>query len=74
MGMREWKRVATSRRPAAHLAPVHPATKQVATVGTLIVFQSTSGTSMLTGPLPSQIDKIWDAFWSGGISNPPEVM
>jgi hypothetical protein len=24
---------------------------------------------MLTGQLRSQIDKIWDTFWSGGISN-----
>lgn len=29
---------------------------------------------MLTGELRSQIDKIWDSFWSGGISNPLEVM
>ncbi len=29
---------------------------------------------MVTGELKSQIDRIWDAFWSGGISNPPEVM
>jgi type I restriction enzyme M protein len=29
---------------------------------------------MLTGDLRSQIDRIWDAFWSGGISNPLEVM
>jgi type I restriction enzyme M protein len=29
---------------------------------------------MLTGELRSQVDKIWDAFWSGGISNPLEVM
>ncbi len=29
---------------------------------------------MLTGQLRSQIDKIWDAFWSGGISNPLEVI
>ena len=29
---------------------------------------------MLTGELRSQIDRIWDAFWSGGISNPLEVM
>jgi type I restriction enzyme M protein len=29
---------------------------------------------MLTGQLPSQIDKIWDAFWSVGISDPIEVM
>jgi type I restriction enzyme M protein len=29
---------------------------------------------MLTGELKNQIDRIWDAFWSGGISNPLEVM
>lgn len=29
---------------------------------------------MLTGELRSQVDHIWDAFWSGGISNPLEVM
>jgi type I restriction enzyme M protein len=29
---------------------------------------------MLTGELRSQINSIWDAFWSGGISNPLEVM
>lgn len=29
---------------------------------------------MLTGELRSQINAIWDSFWSGGISNPLEVM
>lgn len=29
---------------------------------------------MLTSEIRSQIDKIWDAFWSGGISNPLEVI
>lgn len=29
---------------------------------------------MLTGELRSRIDGIWDAFWSGGISNPIEVI
>lgn len=29
---------------------------------------------MLTGELRNQIDRIWDAFWSGGISNPLEVI
>src|SRR6476620_562228 len=29
---------------------------------------------MLTGEIRSQVDRIWDAFWSGGISNPLEVM
>jgi len=29
---------------------------------------------MITGDLKSKIDRIWDAFWSGGISNPLEVI
>ncbi|MBV8648409.1 class I SAM-dependent DNA methyltransferase [Paludibacterium sp.] len=29
---------------------------------------------MLTGELKSQVNAIWDAFWSGGISNPIEVL
>ena len=29
---------------------------------------------MLTGSLKSQIDRVWDAFWSGGIANPLEVI
>ncbi len=29
---------------------------------------------MLTGDIRSQIDRIWDSFWSGGISNPLEVI
>jgi hypothetical protein len=29
---------------------------------------------MLTGEIKSQIDRIWDAFWSGGISTPLEVI
>lgn len=29
---------------------------------------------MLTGEVRNQIDRIWDAFWSGGISNPMEVI
>jgi len=28
----------------------------------------------LTGALRNQIDRLWDAFWTGGISNPLEVM
>ena len=24
---------------------------------------------MITGSIKSQVDKVWDAFWSGGISN-----
>ncbi len=29
---------------------------------------------MVTGPLKSQVDKVWDAFWSGGIANPLQVI
>ncbi|MDQ2841446.1 MAG: type I restriction-modification system subunit M [Acidobacteriota bacterium] len=29
---------------------------------------------MLTGEIRNQIDRIWDAFWSGGIANPVEVI
>ena len=29
---------------------------------------------MITGELKGKIDRVWDAFWSGGISNPLEVI
>lgn len=29
---------------------------------------------MITGTLKSQVDAVWNAFWSGGISNPVEVI
>lgn len=29
---------------------------------------------MFTGEIRNQIDRIWDAFWSGGIANPLEVI
>jgi len=29
---------------------------------------------MLTGEIRSQVDRVWDAFWTGGISNPMEVI
>ena len=29
---------------------------------------------MITGELKSKIDQVWNAFWSGGISNPLEVI
>src|SRR5688572_19223695 len=29
---------------------------------------------MITGEVRSQIDAIWNAFWTGGISNPLEVI
>ena len=30
--------------------------------------------TMITGEIKNQVDRIWDAFWSGGISNPMEVI
>ena len=30
--------------------------------------------SVITGELKGKIDRVWDAFWSGGISNPMEVI
>lgn len=29
---------------------------------------------MVTGVLKAQVDKVWNAFWSGGIANPVEVI
>jgi type I restriction enzyme M protein len=29
---------------------------------------------MITGDVKNQVDRIWDSFWSGGISNPLEVI
>ena len=29
---------------------------------------------MLTGELRSKVDALWNAFWSGGIANPIEVI
>ena len=30
--------------------------------------------AVVTGELKSKIDAVWNSFWSGGISNPLEVM
>ena len=29
---------------------------------------------MITGELKHKVDRLWDAFWAGGISNPLEVI
>lgn len=36
--------------------------------------RATTVTRVITGELKSKIDRVWDAFWSGGISNPLEVI
>jgi type I restriction enzyme M protein len=30
--------------------------------------------AVITGELKAKVDRVWDAFWSGGIANPLEVM
>jgi hypothetical protein len=30
--------------------------------------------ALVTGEIRSQIDAVWNAFWTGGISNPLEVI
>jgi type I restriction enzyme M protein len=30
--------------------------------------------AVITGELKAKVDRIWDAFWSGGIANPLDVM
>lgn len=32
------------------------------------------GAAVITGELKNKVDRVWDAFWSGGISNPLEVI
>jgi len=29
---------------------------------------------VITGELKSKVDKIWETFWTGGITNPLEVI
>jgi type I restriction enzyme M protein len=29
---------------------------------------------MITGEIKSQVDKIWEAFWTGGVTNPLTVI
>ena len=36
--------------------------------------RNTKGRNVITGEIKSQVDRVWDAFWSGGISNPLEVI
>ena len=45
-----------------------------ATSPQVAIAPGTTAASVLTGELRNQIDRIWDAFWSGGIANPLEVL
>lgn len=53
------------------------ATRRAATVGHVLLILSATLTKVarvITGELKSKIDRVWVAFWSGGISNPLEVI
>ena len=45
-----------------------------AAVPQAVITPVTTVASVLTGELRNQIDRIWDAFWTGGIANPLEVL
>ncbi len=52
-----------------------PAGNGVAVAGSQpSIAPGTTAASVLTGELRNQIDGIWNAFWSGGIANPLEVL
>jgi hypothetical protein len=38
------------------------------------IASGTTAASVLSGELRNQIDRIWHAFWSGGIANQLEVL
>jgi len=39
-----------------------------------VEYETQGRTDMITGPLKNQVDTLWNAFWSGGIANPLEVI
>lgn len=43
-------------------------------MSTTSISPSARVSSVITGEMKSKIDRVWDAFWSGGISNPLEVI
>lgn len=51
-----------------------PKQKNAAAPPQSLIAPGTTAASVLTGELRNQIDRIWDAFWSGGIANPLEVL
>lgn len=59
-------------RPVILHTPACPA--QVATPSATSFNVPTRTSHMLTGELRSKIDAVWNAFWTGGISNPLEVI
>ena len=60
-----WRISPEPRFPASE-APSRPGDRTSEALATLA--------GVITGELRSKIDRVWDAFWSGGISNPIEVI
>ena len=63
------------RARRAECAAIAVTPRSPAAGGRAAAVHDNKGTSaMVTGTLKSQVDRVWDAFWSGGISNPLEVI
>jgi len=61
-------------RPAARPTPARAVHTTPQAIPTFNPSTSTRISHMLTGELRNKIDAIWNAFWSGGIANPLEVI
>jgi len=61
--------MAQPAKPPTPARALHPASQAIPTFN-----PPTRISHMLTGELRSKIDAIWNAFWSGGIANPLEVI
>lgn len=48
--------------------------QQEAAMSTSNASPATRVSTVITGELKNKIDRVWDSFWSGGISNPLEVI
>ncbi|MEO5811768.1 MAG: class I SAM-dependent DNA methyltransferase [Rhodanobacter sp.] len=72
-GMREALADAPAISPPATKTKPAPAARK-APLATPTSNPPTRISHMLTGELRSRIDAIWNAFWSGGIANPIEVI
>ncbi len=61
--------------PAAKPTPPTPQQPQpTAPAAQAVAVPMPSQFAAITGELKSKVDKVWDTFWSGGISNPMSVM
>ena len=69
-GSLTWPTLPAGARPA-------PASPSVSGLPSIVLgsrWRAAKGRQMITGDLKSKVDRVWDAFWSGGIANPLEVM